>query len=94
MQCISASIAHIIHIFKSDLLFPISSPPHLNTTMNSESVKTSKSFRFNVTYLMPSTFFFTDFLYSPHDLHDCSRGQTQIYETNDALSLDSPNTVC
>ena len=43
---------------------------------------------------MPSTFFFTDFLYNPRDLGDCSRGQNQRYETSDALSLDSPNTVC
>ena len=42
-ECISASIAHIIHILKSDLLFPMFSPPYLNTTMDSESVKTSKS---------------------------------------------------
>ena len=45
-------------------------------------------------YFMPSTFFFTDFLYNPHDLGDCSHGQSQRYETSDALSLDSPNTVC
>ena len=49
---------------------------------------------FKIIYFMTATFFFTDFLYSPHALHDCSRGQIQIYETSDALSLDSPNTVC
>ena len=64
--------------------------------MDRESVKTSFCLKIDskIIDLMPSTFFFTDFLYSPHDLLDCSRGQTQIYETSDALSLDSPNTDC
>ena len=43
---------------------------------------------------MTSTFFFTDFLYNPRDLVDCSHGQSQKDDTSDALSLDSPNTDC
>jgi hypothetical protein len=43
---------------------------------------------------MTSTFFFTDFQCNHMYLDHCAHEQNQVYETGDALSLDSPNTDC
>ena len=66
---------------------------------NSVGRKKSQKFRikicsFKIIYLMTSTFFFTDFLCNHLSLGHCAHEQNQVYETGDALSLDSPNTDC